>query len=290
MSRETEKVFKEFNEFIKGKDIKEEDMEMVLNEFMNKKSTDFENSWDYLDMAMNADNRKDALKYAKKALAEDKNCLDAEIMIAELTSDDPEKLKSKYEVLINKTEKTLKEEGLFDEDNMGSFWGILDTRPYMRLRYSYLELLITMGKLSKSISECEKLLTLSENDNLGVRYKLLSLYALFEDEASALKLYERYDEDSAGMLLPIIAMYYKMDNYSEAKKYIKRLNKVNKKVLDFINYVGEHDGEEMQEFIESGMYTLGSKEEILATVTENIILYNTTSTFFIWLENTYRKR
>ncbi len=59
--------------------------------------------------------------------------------------------------------------------NPGDFWGVLETRPYMRLRHSYLELLIQCGMMGKAVNEAEELLRLCEGDNLGIRYALMQI-------------------------------------------------------------------------------------------------------------------
>lgn len=290
MSKETERVFREFQKFIGDKELNEEELNKAFKEFIDSQnnivemgSKRQERPWDYLEMAYEADNEKDALKYAKKALKLDKNCLDAEVMIADLTTDNPEELKLKYEKLIKKAEKYLKEQNLLNEEDVGHFWGILETRPYMRLRDAYLRDLVQMGKFRKAMKEAEDLLVLSENDNLGVRYTLISLYALYEDEVNALKLYKKYKEDTTQMLLPIIVMYYKMDNYKRAETYLKKLNGANRELVDFFCQEGELDEEEMFDIVDSGMYAPYTKEEVMIAISQAPYLYGTAASSFLWI-------
>lgn len=240
------------------------------------------NVWDYLEMAYEADSERDVLKYAKKALQLDKNCLDAEIMIAELTTDDSEELKLNYEKLIAKAEEHLKEIDILNDENTGHFWGILETRPYMRLRFSYIQLLIEQGKFNKAIKECEELLILSENDNLGVRYILIGLYAFFEEEMKVIRLHKRYEEESSTqMLLPIVALYYKLDNYKKAESYLKKLKAINDDLAEVFCTMEGLDA--MEDIVESGMYRLGSKEEIMVAISNSAFLYTTAKGLFLWI-------
>ncbi len=299
MSRETEKVFRELKKYLGDKEFdSEEDFEKAVQEFMNMFNTGLDepekkekDAWDYLDMAYESDNEEDALKYAKKALMLDKNCLDADVMIAELTTETNEELKRKYEKLIGKAEKHLKEEKVWADENIGIFWGIHETRPYMRLRYSYMHLLLSMGKYRKAIKECEDLLVLSENDNLGVRYTLISLYSFFEDETNAMKLYDKFDKEaSAHMLLPIIALYYKLDNYKKAETYLKKLSEVNDGLEEFFCNYGTGDlldDPEVEKAINLGMYRPGSKEELVIAVMDSIFLYKTNEGFLSWISEYY---
>ena len=91
---------------------------------------------DFLDLAENASTKKDALKYAKKALELDSENLDAEMMVVELSSTSADTMLKKYKKIIDKATKTLTEQGYF-EDCMGEFWLVVETRPYMRLLHKY---------------------------------------------------------------------------------------------------------------------------------------------------------
>lgn len=241
-------------------------------------------AWDYLDMAYEADSEEEALIYAKKALQMDKDFLDAEVMITELTSDDGEELKLEYERLIEKTEVYLRETDILNDDNTGAFWGILETRPYMRLRYSYIKLLLDQGKFRKAMKECEELLILSEGDNMGVRYLLMSLYAFFEDEMNAIRLHKKYgDEASTHMLLPVVALYYKLDYYKKAESYLKKLEAVNEYLKEIFCYAETIYDMDLEDVIESGMYRFGSKDEILIAMADSSFLYTTTAGLFPWI-------
>jgi len=290
MSKESKKVLRELNKYLDGKGINsEEELKKEIDKFMKMYNEDLskqrkEDSWDYLDMAYDADNEEDALLYAQKALQLDKNCLDAEVMIAELTTGDSEELKRKYEKIIEKTEKNLRQADILNDENAGQFWGILETRPYMRLRYTYLKLLLEQGKFRKAIKECEDLLLLSENDNLGVRYILISLYAFFEDEMNVIKLHKKYQgEESIHMLLPIVALYYKLDNYKKAGLYLKKIAMVNYELKEFFCNTESLDKLELDEVIDSGMYKPGTKEEIMIAMADSSFLYTTTSGLFLWI-------
>lgn len=293
MSKETEKIFRGFEKYLKDREIdNDQDLNGAISDFMeqyNKKASKKKgkDAWDYMDMAYEAETEQEALKYARKALQMDSKCLDAEVMIAEMTSEDMDELKTTYEKLIEKAGKDLKEADIFNKENMGHFWGIVETRPYMRLRYSYVRLLLDQGKFRKAIGECEDMLQLCESDNLGVRYLLISLYAFFEDELNVIRLHKRFDgEASVHMLLPITALYYKLDDYKKAESYLKKLKKINDELEEV--FCGEEaldddfdDG--LDEVIESGMYRYGSKEEIMVAMTDAGFLYTTTAGFYLWM-------
>lgn len=299
MSRETERFFKAFHEYLKSEHIElknEADAQKYLSQFMENYNQDLlekpfdgerapNTSDDYLQLAMEADTPEDALVYAKRALTADKSNLDAEIMIAELTSKDDDALQKKYQNILKKGKKQLTEAGFWNEEYFGDFWMILETRPYMRVRYGYIEHLISQGKLRKAIAECEDMLKLSETDNMGIRYKLMHLYALYEDELSAMRLYKRYDgfQDTM-LLLPLILLYHRLDNYVQARKYLKLLCSANPETENFFLQLKEDDVEEMfADVIEEGAYQYNSAEEFVMAIMENMYFYTLTGSGLAWI-------
>lgn len=299
MSRETERFFKAFHEYLKSEHIvlkNEADAEKYLNQFMENYNQDLletpfdgerapNTSDDYLQLAMEADTPEDALVYAKRALTADKGNLDAEIMIAELTSKDDDALQKKYQSILKKGKKQLTEAGFWNEEYFGDFWMILETRPYMRVRYGYIEHLISQGKLRKAIAECEDMLKLCETDNMGIRYKLIHLYAFYEDELSAMRLYKRYDgfQDTM-LLLPLILLYHRLDHYVQARKYLKLLCSANPETENFFLQLKEDDIEEMfADVIEEGAYQYNSAEEFVMAIMENMYFYTLTGSGLAWI-------
>lgn len=289
MSRDREKILREIKNYFKDQDFEsEEEYGKAIEEFMkNYNGRDIENqeldAWDYLDMAYEAYNEKDALKYAKKALKMDKDLLDAEVIVTEINSKGMEDLKKKYEALIERTEKSYQEKGLFADQNIGIFWGIIETRPYMRLRHYYARLLMNMGKYRKAIQECEELLDLSTGDNLGMRHFLMGLHAYFEDEFAALKLHKRFDNaESLAMLLPLAAMYYKLDDLSKAKKFMNRAKKLNENLINTLKAINNGDYDSLEEFQERDGYSIGSPEEVLSIVDTTPFLYVSSVGFIKW--------
>jgi len=107
----------------------------------------------------------------------------------------------------------MEKSGAFKE-YAGEFWTAFETRPYMRVRYTYFDVLISCGMMRRAIDEGQRLLELCENDNLGVRYQLMHLYAYMEDEMHALALHKQFDSyEETQMLLPLAVLYYKLNQF-----------------------------------------------------------------------------
>ncbi len=79
----------------------------------------------------------------------------------------------------------------------GEFWGILETRPYMRARQGMALELRRQDQLGEAIDTLRGTLALNPNDNQGIRYILLDwlLEAGALPEAAA--LHAAYEEDSS---------------------------------------------------------------------------------------------
>jgi hypothetical protein len=102
-----------------------------------------------------------------------------------------------YEQGVAAGERALGQEA-FQRD-AGHFWGILETRPYMRARLGLARSLWTAGRRDEAVRHLQDMLRLNPNDNQGVRYTLAG-FLLFLDRDKALRQVwasERDDEDNA---------------------------------------------------------------------------------------------
>ena len=296
MSRETEKIFKEFHKYIEGKNLDGEMVgeewksfvEMLNNGDMPKRDSKNLTVDDYLDLACEAETPEEAIKYTKKALKKDKYCMDAKLFLAQLEENN-EKAKIQLEKAVEIETQRLEEKGYFSEDNIGSFYGILETRPYMRARATYLDLLVRMNKIKKAVLEGKEMLRLNENDNLGVRYRLMALFAVLEDSESAEAIHKQYKEETLMMLLPLAVLYYKLDKYKKTKTVLKKLLRSNKDYESFLLGESSLDEEMIEDIVGRGMYRPGSIEEIIYAYNENVILSEALHCFNEWVLNELSK-
>ena len=231
-------------------------------------------AYDYLKMAQRAQDVKEAVSYAKQALSLDPYCLDAELVIAQARSDDMEALKKNIERVISKGEDQLLQRKISMIEEAGRFYDIAETRPYMRVRKAYLELLLVQGRYRHAIREAEEMIWLNENDDMRVRYLLMALYSYFEEEESADILLEKYPEDTAFMLLPLIALYYKLENDKMMKRYLNRLQEKNPHVIEALEMFMEGaETEKMEAILSTSIYSSFSLEEVVLALTEEMFLY-----------------
>lgn len=298
MSKQTEKIFNDFDKFLKenskGELNSEEDFNNMLDIFMSQyqpkmteelSESNAETVFDFLELAESAFTKKDALKYVKKAVELEPDNLDALAMKAELTASTAEKLAEKYRELIDAADKSLERQGYFNDENIGEFWLFTETRPYMRLLDKYAGLLTDCGQLRLAEAEYKKMLTLCTNDNLGVRYRLMHIYAHFEDEQSAVELYKAFDEeDSTQFLLPMSILYYKLGDLRKAAKYLKMLYESNDDTYKFFKCVTNGDMEEISANMDPYGYRPYTIEEFVIESEENHFLFIGSTSYFVWAE------
>ncbi|HWZ42254.1 MAG TPA: hypothetical protein VNW97_02200 [Candidatus Saccharimonadales bacterium] len=155
-----------------------------------------EEAQDIADRATQARTAKQAIALARQALAKDPDCVAALIVLADAGSKSDKDYIARLEKAVAAGERSLGA-GYFEE-NKGHFWGLLETRPYMRARETLAGFLLGIGRLPEAISHFEGILVLNPNDNQGVRDRLLNCYLATADLEKAQRLLRQYrDEYSA---------------------------------------------------------------------------------------------
>lgn len=276
--------------------ISQKQHEEAFDRFMDERGMDFlmqealEDMDEDLQRAYDAESKAETLKYAKRSLKNNPRNVEAETLIAQCQAKSEDDLQKKYLKILEKEEKNLKNDGIWEDESIGDFWLIAETRPYMRLYNSYVDSLIVTRKFRKAATESEKMLQLCENDNLGIRYRLMHIYAYLEEEAAAQRLYRQYEKENCTMfLLPLAVLYYKLDDLKTAAGYLKQLFQVNPECKIFFalqdvepEKIEEAINASMDKLAETGGYKPGSLEEFLVITQEEQYLYESEASFWIW--------
>lgn len=257
------------------------------NKYARKLSDDpIERSDELLDMAIDSTSKAQAVKYVKQALEAYPDNIDAQSMLADFEEDIIKRLK-KYDEVVENATRVMKEQNMFDKDNIGCFWGIIGTRPYMRARHRKILTLMSLGRYTEAIKECEEMLELCVDDNLGIRYILIGMYCLLEKFDKCEGLYSKYQEDSLNMVLVMAIMYFKKGNYKKAKQFLEKVEEQNEYILDFLLEPSQELFENID--ISSDYYTLGSEEEAFTVVNDLVYLLASVPTFLGFILNEYLK-
>ena len=267
-------------EFLENTDAKnEEELNEALGKFIEQynegeieyENTPLDDAFELLEEAENAKTIKEAKRLAKKAFATSNACFDAKLFLADLEENSLKSNKILNEG-IEFEKKRLEQEGYFDKENIGSFYGIFETRPYIRGLYTKAHNLSNQGKYKKAIDVCKEILRLNENDNTGARYLLMALYAVIEDEKDMLDLYKKYKQNSVEMLFPLFVLYYKKEDDSKAKEYLDMINKANKHFIKFFKGTIKLEEDSMP-----GYYSIGNASEVVMYMREYFFLVITLS-------------
>jgi tetratricopeptide (TPR) repeat protein len=84
-------------------------------------------------------------------------------------------------------------------EDVGHFWGLLETRPYMRARHGLAQCLWHLGDRAGAIAHFEELLRLNPNDNHGVRYQLAACLLEAGQDDALDALLARYADDASAV-------------------------------------------------------------------------------------------
>ena len=300
MSRETEKALRAIK---KGMEAAEEEKLSDFLEFMKRENGDFNSlsftenfpylmsqadseeseAYGLLELAQDAETPAEAIRYAKKALKLDPGLLDAELIIVTTKDSSLGVMQKDLEKLLKKGEQQLRQQGITPEEDAGDYYGLLETRPYMRVCHAYIDVLTLQNKLRRAAEAAENALHLNDNDNLGIRYNLMAIYAALEDQEKAESLYNRYPgEDTAFLLLPLIALYYKLDDEKTARRYLKKLCSKTEGAIDALKLI-EDDAVDMDALMNMPYYQPYTKQEILMSYGSSPFLYEPILDFVPWV-------
>lgn len=146
---------------------------------------------------LEAGSDEEAVALARRALDADPECVDALVVLAELTSGDRvgdfiERLKEAVAV----GRKALG--GELDAGHGGALWEVFEARPYLRARFRLADALRVADRCGEAVEHLEGLMELNPEDHQRAREPLLACYLSQGrlDDARTL-LAEFHDDDSA---------------------------------------------------------------------------------------------
>jgi tetratricopeptide (TPR) repeat protein len=137
------------------------------------------------------------IRLARQALTISEDCADAYVLLAEEAANNIEEAKAFYEKGVAAGERALGPER-FEED-AGHFWGIIETRPYMRARAGLAGCLYRLGEREQAVAHYQDMLRLNPGDNQGIRYLLANLLLEIGDDKALNTLLEQYEDDASAV-------------------------------------------------------------------------------------------
>lgn len=156
--------------------------------------TPLEKAQELMYEAMETQNRGKRVKLARKALELSPDCADAYVLLADDTAKTPQEALKLYEQAVEAGKRAIGEDF---EEMKGNFWGLIETRPYMRARLALAHVLFMLGEIEKAIEHLEALIELNPDDNQGIRYILLSVLVSRNDHKRTETLLKQYKNDGS---------------------------------------------------------------------------------------------
>ncbi len=174
------------------------------------------------------DDEERAARLCRKALEIYPDCVDALHMLAEIESQRQRDLIIGIQKAIEAGRRDLGKK--YFKENKGCFWGLIETRPFMRALGALAEAYVDCGEyhVDKAIPVHEELLELNPNDNQGIRYGLLGCYLARKQYWKAKSLLEQYpDERSAFFLWGRVLLDFATKGAKAAEKTLAEARKCN---------------------------------------------------------------
>lgn len=174
--------------------------------------------------AWDTDDPLERVRLAHEALAAYEYCADAYVLLGEEAAQSAEEAKNFYEKGVHAGEQDLGED--FFRENVGYFWGMYETRPYMRARIGLAQTLWVLGEDQEAIDHCREMLRLNPGDNQGIRYVLMRFLMSMKRYAEAEDLFsdDRYFDDVMAEWLygQALLEFVKTGASSSAKKLLEK--------------------------------------------------------------------
>jgi len=231
------------------------------------------------------------IKLAREAIRICPDCAEAYVLLAEETQD-RERATELYRQGMEAGERALGARA-FEED-AGQFWGILETRPYMRARQGYADCLLAAGEEDAAIEHWQELLRLNPTDNQGIRFLVVPALLKRGRDDEAASILDQYEEDpscpmSYGRALPMsygraLLAFRREPESAAARERLETAVKWNPHLPKFL--LGK------KEFPETHppFYSPQSEEEAALFAPEILAAWNATPGALDWLAGFWRRR
>jgi tetratricopeptide (TPR) repeat protein len=166
----------------------------------------------------------------------------------------------------------------------GSFWGCLETRPYMRARLGLAESLWALGEHEECLNHCEALLAMNPSDNQGVRWLLSSFYLELGRDEKLENLLEAYEQDASAQWAysrALLAFRRHGDN-AASRELLQAAEKVNSHTAAYL--LGDQPlPARLPEYV-----SYGGESEAVSYAANNLSCWRATPGSLAWLRRTLK--
>jgi tetratricopeptide (TPR) repeat protein len=228
--------------------------------------------------AWETSDRERRVAHAQKAISISPDCADAYVLLAVETAALDEALEL-YRKGVKAGERALGENAF--ESYAGEFWGIWETRPYMRARAGLAQSLWDCGLFDEALAHLRDMLKLNHNDNQGIRYVLAArLLELGRDDELAEHLNVNEEDGSAFFMWTRVLLAFRRSGDDPwSRRALADALKTNPQVPGYL--LGHKSLPLPQEL--PGYTGIGDESEAMYWAAENIKAWRTTNGAFAWL-------
>ena len=215
-------------------------------------------------------------KLIKQALELDPDNADAYNYLASVEND-VDKALALYRQAVEAGERALGEE--FIQENKGHFWGLFETRPYMRAKSGVAGCLYAKNRVNATIEVYREMIELNPNDNQGVRYLLATILLSKKDLSDYESFVKKYEGEDSALWHYNNALYHfkKMGKSAKSDGELMKAYKFNPYVMEFMLGLKELP-EEMPQFIGRG-----DENEAVAYIFDAIHTWGKTDGALNWM-------
>jgi tetratricopeptide (TPR) repeat protein len=216
------------------------------------------------------------IQLARDALAISPDCADAYVLLAEHAASRKEALRL-YEQGVAAGERALGAEA-FQRD-VGHFWGLLETRPYMRSRLGLAHALWTAGRRDEAVGHLQDMLRLNPSDNQGVRYTLAGFLLFLDRDDDLARFLQQYPDEAlaAWAYTKALLAFRRHGDTTESRQLLKEAKKTNGHVPAYLL------GEKFPPTEPPGYYSPGDESEALNYIGSFLAAWKSTPGAVAWL-------
>jgi len=217
------------------------------------------------------------LELARQALEICPDCADAYVLLAEHAQSRKETLEL-HEKAVAAGERALGPKTF--QEGAGHFWGLIETRPYMRARLALVDSLWTAGRREEAAQHLWDMLRLNPNDNQGLRYTLAGFLLSMDRDQELGQLLDRFPEEgmAAWAYTRALLEFRQKGDTPESRRLLQDAIKKNKHVPTYLL------GEKFPPAERPGYYGIGDENEALMYIAGFLAGWKATSGATEWVQ------
>jgi len=174
------------------------------------------------------------IKLAHQALRISPLCTDAHVLRAQHAKPGSDDELEAWETALATGQLMLGEEAF--ENDVGMFWGLLETRPYMRACLGLAQALWQRDRREEAVEHLQAMLELNPGDNQGVRYLLANWLLALDRDSDLTKLLKAYagEESPAMSFSAALGAFRRVGDTVASRKLLAKAIKANGHVPAFL--------------------------------------------------------